>query len=116
MSTSSGGNPAPIDFAVLIIPKHSLAPIIQKDWFLKMQQNYIIYLDEVNNRKVIVLNLESQKSQSIELKSEPAPIKGITLFVKEVEIKSNSFKISYESVDYENDELKLVKETYALKI
>jgi hypothetical protein len=115
-STSSGGNPAPIDFSVLIIPKHSFEKILVKDCFIEMKENYVVYLDEENNSKIKILNLESKKNQTIKLRSNPAPIKGITLFIRNVDIKKNKLTISYETLNKKLEEIILVTEEYKLKI
>ena len=115
-STSSGGNPAPIDFSILIIPKHSLEKILVKDCFIDMKENYVIYLDEENNSKIKILNLESKKEQTIKLRSNPAPIKGITLFIRKVNINKNKLIISYETLNKKIEDSILVTEEYKLKI
>jgi len=115
-STSSGANPTPIDFSVLIIPKHSFEKVLVKDCFIKMKGNYVVYLDEENNSKIKVLNLESKKNQTIKLRSNPAPIKGITLFIREVIITEHKLTISYETLNEKMEDIVLVTEEYKLKI
>ena len=115
-STSSGANPAPIDFSILIIPKHSFEKVLVIDCFIKMIGNYIIYLDEENNSKINILDLESKKKQTIKLHSEPAPIKGATLFVRKVELNKNKLIVSYETLNKKMEDIVLVTEEYKLKI
>lgn len=115
-STSSGENPAPIDFSVLIIPKHSFKKVLVKDCFLKMKGNYVVYIDEEDDSKIRILNLESKKKQTIKLSSKPASIKGITLFIRKVEITNNKLLISFETFNEKLEEIILVTEEFKLKI
>lgn len=115
-STSSGANPAPIDFSVLIIPKHSFDIVLVKDCFIKMKGNYIVYLDEENSSKIKILNLESKKKQTIKLRSNPAPIKGISLFIRKVILTEHKLTISYETINEKIEDIVLVTEEYKLKI
>ncbi len=112
--TSSGTNPAPLEYYIIVCPKNKKDSIIQKDFFVSCLGNYLVYNDAITEY-IHVLNVETNKTQTINLKPSLYISKSPTLGIKETKIKENNIYITYETrVNY--DSIVAIKKVVKLKI
>ncbi|MNK06493.1 hypothetical protein D3C87_243920 [compost metagenome] len=81
ISTSSGGNPAPIEFSAMIFPKRMNDSIYEKEMYIDIHNNYIIYLLGVRADSLEILNIETKKSQICILNPKPVPFSKSPTFI-----------------------------------
>jgi hypothetical protein len=112
--TSSGGNPAPLEFYAIVCPKNKNDSIFEKEFFINCDGDYLIYGDP-KNENIHLLNLETTKSQTVLLKPKPYLSRSPTLSIREAEIKEKSFYIKYESLD-KNDQIISIEKTFKIEI
>lgn len=114
LETSSGGNPAPLDYYAIILPKNKKDTIFEKELFINCERDYLIYGDW-DNDNIHILNLESKNGQNIILTPKLALSRSPTMSIQETKIKNSIFYIKYETLD-KNDNLKIVEKTFKLEI
>ncbi len=112
--TSSGGNPAPLEYYAIVLPKNNMDSIVVREFFIAADENYLVFGDG-ENEKIHILNLETRKSQTITLYPNPNMSRSPTLSIQDTKIKGSEFHIKYESVDRTYD-LKVVEKTFKLII
>ena len=112
--TSSGGNPAPIEYYAIVFPKNIKDSIFEKEFFINSIGEYLIYGDP-ENEYIHLINIETKKNQTVLLKPKPDLSRSPTLSIQKTEIKGKTFYIKYESLD-KNDEIKSIESTFNLEI
>jgi hypothetical protein len=114
LETSSGGNPAPLDFYAIVLPKNKEDTAFEKELFIACEGEYLIYGDW-HNDTVHILNLETKKSQNIILTPIPDISRSPTMSIKNIKISGSFFFIEYEALG-KNDNLKIVSKKFELTI
>jgi hypothetical protein len=112
--TSSGANPAPLEYSVLVLPKNKTDLPFERDFFITQEKDYLVYGDGKSNA-IHLLNLETGKSQDEILYPSPVLSRSPTMSIHETKINKNSLFIKYESID-ENDDIKIIAVEIKLKI
>lgn len=116
ISTSSGGNSAPIEFSAMIFPKKISDSIYEKEMYIDIHNNYIIYLPGWTADSLAILNIETKKKQICILNPKPVPFaKSPTFIITKTGISKNGLNVEYESLDA-NDSVVLRKNSFKLKI
>jgi len=113
--TSSGGDPEPLEFNVIVLPKNDTDSAYEKEFFIGFEKGYLVYDDSKNNEIIYLLNVETKKLQTITLVPKQYLSRSPTLNIQEIKIVNNEFKIKYESLD-KNDEIYTVNKTFKMKI
>jgi hypothetical protein len=114
--TSSGGNPMPIAFDVIVLPKNKKDSISTIPFFINVQSNYIIYADETKLGLIHILNIETRKNQMIALKPIQWESRGIPgMSIEETKIANNTFYIKYQTLD-SRDSIISIQKSFKLKI
>lgn len=114
LSTSSGGNPAPLEYNAIILPKNKKDSIFNKDFFINCYGVYLIYGDfEYEN--IHLINIETKKNQTFKLKPKPAISRSPTLTIQKTEIREKKLYINYESLN-KKDEIIIVENTFLIEI
>ncbi|MBI3232523.1 MAG: hypothetical protein HYZ42_00525, partial [Bacteroidetes bacterium] len=96
--TTSGSNPAPLEYYAIICPKNSKDTIFEKDFFIDKEADYLVYGDP-DNENVHIVNMETKRSQTIILIPKPYISRSPTLSIQKTEIKGKTFYIEYGSLD-----------------
>ncbi|MDI9309769.1 MAG: hypothetical protein QM535_06105 [Limnohabitans sp.] len=104
--TSSGGNPAPLEFSAVVLPKNKKDSPYEIDFFITKKGDYLVYGD-MEESKIHLLNLETKKKQKIKLNPYPAIFRSPTSSILETSIYKNTLFIKYESDD-ENSESEII--------
>lgn len=112
--TSSGGNPAPLEFYAIVCPKNKKDSIFEKEFFIDSEGDYLLYGDP-ENENIHLINLETKRSQTVLLKPKPDLSRSPTLSIQKTEIKEKSLYIRYESID-KNDETIIIEKTFKIEI
>jgi hypothetical protein len=112
--TSSGGNPAPLEYYAIVFPKNNIDSVFEKEFFINSNGEYLIYGDP-ENENVHLLNIESKKSQTILLKPKPDLSRSPTLSIRKTEINGKTLSIKYESLD-KKDEIIIIDKTFNIEI
>ena len=112
--TSSGGNPAPLEYYAIVLPKNKIEKTFEKEFFITCEGNYLVYGDAESNT-IHLINLETKKSQDEILYPPPAISRSPTMSIQETKFDKNSLFIKYESVDG-NGDTKIIKMEIKLKI
>ena len=86
----------------------------QKEFFITCKDDYLVYGD-AKNENIHIVNLETKKTQLINLKPKPDLSRSPTLSIQETKIEKKVFFIKYESVDI-NDEIIIVEKTFEIEI
>ena len=116
ISTSSGANPAPIDFSAMIFPKKISDSIYEKYYFLDKHNDYIIYLPSARADSIEILNIETKKSQMCMLNPRPVPfLKSPTFIITKTKVFNKKLEIEYIGLD-KNDNEVTRKNTFKLKV
>jgi len=116
LSTSSGGNPAPIDFSVMVLPKNITDSIYEKEMYIDHAGDYIIYLTGASADSLSVLNLETKKIQICALNPQPLIFaKSPTFIIQKTKIKNKVLHVEYEDLD-SNDSTVIRKNKFRLTI
>ena len=119
LSTSSGGNPAPIDFSVLVLPKNTVDSIYQKDMYIKSHKNYIIYVSDSESfvESLDILNVETKKKQVCTLSPQSVIFaRSPTFVIQSTVIKNKMLHVEYETYDENLDSIIIVKNKFRLTI
>ena len=112
--TSSGGNPDPIEYYVIICPKNVKDNIYEKIFFIQCEGSYIVYGDS-HNEYVHLENIETKRIQTVTLKPKPYLSRSPTLSINKTQIKKKTFYIEYEALD-KNEKTITVKDTIKIEI
>ncbi|MEN2399292.1 hypothetical protein GKZ90_0005860 [Flavobacterium sp. MC2016-06] len=112
--TSSGGNPAPLEYYAIVLPKNKKDKGFEKDFFIICQEDYLVYGDP-ETENIHIINLETKKTQLIKLKPKPEFARSPTLSIQETNIKKNTLHIKYQSLD-KNDEAIIIETKYKIGI
>jgi len=102
--TSSGGNPDPLEYSVLLFPKNQSGKIRELDFFVDMIGNYLVYSSDFG--ELHLMNLETDEVQDIELRPTPAFIRSPTIPIEEVCIQDRTLIVEYEAVDENGEDLR----------
>ena len=116
LATSSGGNPAPVEFSALVMPKNVIDSVYVKDFFINCIGDYLIYGDERNDENIHIVNVETKKEQDFILNPKPANFKSPTISIRETKIDKETFSIKYEIFKIVADTAVIVAKTFKLKI
>ncbi|WP_375561608.1 hypothetical protein ACE193_03405 [Bernardetia sp. OM2101] len=101
--TSGGGHPAPIAYTTLVLPKNDTSSIIEKYELLMTKDDYLVYATDLDS--VFILNLETNKEQTILLQPRPLYIRSPSMSIQKYKIENKVLKIEYDAI-------KKVGETY----
>lgn len=112
--TSSGGNPAPLEYYAIVFPKNIKDSIFEKEFFINSIEEYLIYGDP-ESENIHLINVETKKSQTVLLKPKPYISRSPTLSIQKTEIKEKTLYIKYESLD-KSDEIKSIERTFNIEI
>ena len=112
--TSSGANPAPLEYYVIVLPKNKIDKTFEKEFFITCEGNYLVYGDTESNT-IHLINLETKKSQDEILYPPPIISRSPTMSIQETKFDKNSLFIKYETVD-KNDSIKIIKTKIKLNI
>lgn len=112
--TSSGGNPAPLEYSAIVFPKNMKDSICEKEFFIDCIDGILLYGDS-DNENLHLLNIETKKSQLILLSPKPYTSRSPTLSIRQTKIEKKVLFIKYESLDKE-DETVINKKTFKIKI
>ncbi|HTF81458.1 MAG TPA: hypothetical protein VL947_07030 [Cytophagales bacterium] len=112
--TSSGSNLAPIELYAIIFPKNIDGNILEKEFFIKSEGDYLIYGDP-EPINIHLMNVETQKHQTIELTPKLGLSRSPTSSILMTQIKEKMFYIKYESFD-KSDNTKIIERIYKIKI
>lgn len=112
--TSSGANPAPIEFYAIVCPKNKMDSIFEKEFFINSQGDYLVYGDP-NNENINIINIETKKYQAILLRPEPYLSKSPTSSILKTEIKGETLYIKYEALD-KNEETIIIEKKFTIEI
>lgn len=116
LSTSSGGNPSPIEFTAIILPKKATDLIYEKDLYIDKHEDYIIYLPGATADSLAIMNLETKKTQICRLLPAPVPFaKSPTFIITKTGISKQNLNVEYESLD-KNDSVVIQKNKFKLKV
>lgn len=112
--TSSGGNPAPLEFCAIICPKNVKDSIFEKEFFIDCKGDYLIHGD-FENENIHLINIETKKNQTFILNPKPYSSRSPTLAILKTVFKGKSIYIKYESVD-KNDDTIIIERTFKIEI
>lgn len=112
--TSSGANPAPLEYSALILPKNKKDAPFEIDFFITMLGDYLVYGDGESNT-IHIINLETRKIQDEILYPAPVVSRSPTMSIHTAKIDKGALYIKYESID-ENDNEKIIETTIKIKI
>lgn len=112
--TSSGGNPAPLEYYAIVFPKNVKDSIFEKVFFINSIEAYLIYGD-FENENIHLINIETKRNQMILLKPKPDLSRSPTLSILKTEIKGKTFYIKYESLD-KNDKIESIERAFNIEI
>jgi hypothetical protein len=116
LSTSSGGNPAPIDFSVIVFPKNMKDSVYEKEMYIDKHGDYLVYIAGWKADSLAVLNIESKRTQICRLSPDPLPFaRSPTFIIKKTKIKDQAFFVEYEGLD-EKDSTIILKNKFKLNI
>jgi len=116
LSTSSGGNPAPIDFSVIVFPKNMKDSVYEKELYIDKHDDYLVYIAGWTADSLAVLNIESKKTQICRLSPDPLPFaKSPTFIIKKTKVTDKMFFVEYEGLD-EKDSVVVRKNKFKLNI
>lgn len=115
--TSSGANPAPLEYYVIVLPKNEKDTISEIELFIMTEGNYLVYGDAYME-DVHILNLETKKEQTVKLSPKILYIRSPTMAIQKTKIEKKIFYIEYEALkkvgeDYEEI---IVKKSFKIKI
>ncbi len=120
---SSGGNPIPINFYALVLPKNQQDSVYTRENFLRAKGNYLVYCqNEFEPEKLVVQNLETKRTQRITLRPKPLLFRVAGLSINDVKIANGIIRVvyTYKVVDThkEDDPLKdvAIEKTFHLSI
>jgi len=114
MWTSSGANPAPLEFLAIILPKNKKDSPLEIEFFIAKENDYVVYGD-AENPQIHLINLETKQIQDITLKPEPALSRSPTLAIVDTKLQKRSLYIKYQIVD-KNGDLKNVRKKIKIEI
>lgn len=112
--TSSGGNPAPLEYYAIVCPKNIIDNVFERDFFIDSSGEYLIYGDH-KNENLHLLNIETKKCQTVFLKPRPEQSRSPTISILKTEIKGKSFFVIYKSLD-KNDEVINIERKFNIEI
>lgn len=112
--TSSGGNPAPLEYGALILPKNGTDTAYRKDFCIDTKGNYLVYGDD-DNETVHIQNIETGKIQNILLVPKPALSRSPTLSIRKADINNGSLYIKYDADDKDNH-LHIIEKRFKLAL
>jgi hypothetical protein len=112
--TSSGGNPAPLEYYAIICPKNTKDSIYEKEFFIESEGDYLVCGDPYNEY-VHLENIETKRRQTITLKPKPYLSRSPTLSIQKTQIKGKSIYLEYEALDT-NQEITTIKKTFKIVI
>lgn len=112
--TSSGANPAPLEYLAIILPKNKKDLPYEIEYFITKEKDYLVYGDDESNT-IHLINLETKKSQNEILYPPPAISRSPTMSIQETKFDKNSLFLKYEGVD-ENGDVKIIKTKIKLEI
>ncbi len=96
LCTSSGGNPAPLEYYVIVFPKNVKDAVFEEDYFINCIGNYLIFGDDYKDI-IHVRNLETGQQQTLELKPKSMFIRTPTLAIDSTFIEGDFLNIKYET-------------------
>ncbi|WP_338792645.1 hypothetical protein [Bernardetia sp. MNP-M8] len=114
--TSSGGNPAPLAYSSIILPKNTKGVVIEKYEILMTKDDYLVYATDLDS--VFILNLETNKEQTILLKPRPLHVRSPTISIEKPRIEKKTFYLEYNSLKKVEDDYEeiRVKKSFKIKI
>ena len=112
--TSSGGNPAPLEFCAIVCPKNKVDSIFEKEFFIDSEGEYLIYGDPYNEN-IHLINIETKNNQTVLLDPKPYLSRSPTLSIQKTQIKGKSIYLEYEALDT-NQEITTIKKTFKIVI
>lgn len=112
--TSSGGNPEPLEYYAIVLPKSNSDKAYEKDFFISCMGNYLVYGDS-KNEKIHITNLETKKTQLINLIPKPDLSRSPTSSILDTKIEKNVFSVKYQSLN-RNDEIITVEKEFKIII
>jgi len=112
--TSSGGNPEPLEYYAIVLPKNKLGKAFEKDFFIECDENYLVYGDPKNDN-IHIINLETKKTQLINLIPKPELSRSPTSSILETQIEKKVFSIKYQSLD-KNDATIIIEKDFKIII
>ena len=115
--TSSGANPAPLEYYVLILPKNKKDTISEIELFIMTEGNYLVY-GNAYMENIRILNLETKKEQTIKLSPKILHIRSPTMAIQKTRMVKNTFYIEYEALKKVRDDYEeiIVKKSFKIKI
>jgi hypothetical protein len=104
LTHSGGGNPEPIEFYAIVLPKNPVDTNYEKEFYIKTIGNYMIYSEPFSFETLVILNLETKKNQKIIL--EPSAFEGyrtLAWCIKKMQIEQGKFYIDYKALNKNHD-------------
>ncbi len=115
--TSSGGNPAPLEYYVIVLPKNEKDTTSEIELFIMTEGNYLVY-GNAYMEDIRILNLETKEEQIIKLSPKILQIRSPTMAIQKTKIAKNTFYIEYEALKKVGEDYKeiIVKKSFKIKI
>ncbi|MCX6351526.1 MAG: hypothetical protein NTX03_06665 [Bacteroidetes bacterium] len=112
--TSSGGNPAPLAYDVIVLPKNNKDSIVEKEFFISCEKGYLLYGDPFE--KVYLQNLENKKIQLISLNPRPFSGRSPTMSIEKTKIDKGILFIKYESLNKQKTDAIKISKRFRIEI